>query len=791
VIAIDELSMDGLETGARLGADGAVHALGVTIRPVSASQTGGPATLPAATNAPVPVVVQPSEDVAKLVADARRPLPVITLDKLDVNVRRATVRNEAEPSAEPLEVRDLRLHNLSRIEMGGPQADARPPVRLELTGKIAPVVGQIALNATMTPLAAEPAGTITLNVSGIRGSGITELLPKLAEKIDGTGLTDGQFHTQLQLRAKLDKRGPRDIDLSRPFTLDVAVNDIAFTQGDTKYVGLESIRADQVRVVPASGSVLAKTLEIVKPQAYAVREADGIHALGLIIKTPPPATSPTTEPTIAPQPPAPEAPVAQAQPSSTDGEKRIDLLTISGLDVRVEDRSVEPQVIVPLNNLDVEARGLTTLALVEPRPIRFTALVNSGKVPLKVHQKGAGIIGAVGDLATMIGGKKEEQPPPTTRPMEDRELFSQVAAAGQLSIYPKPRGYVKTSISGVELSAFEGVAKTVGVELTEGVFDGNVDVRFRDDGAIATKSKFVMTDLTLNEGPNGFISRHIALPGPLDAVIKTVRDADGSITLAPNVDLKEGQLSGAQMAGEAGKAISSIIASAFASAPQKLVGGVSDAIGITSLLGGDKKPDEPQPVVIQFVPGGVDLDPAARKQLDDLLEQARKDENMQLTIRHELGGGDVAVAQQRGNPSRDDSLAMATELRSRKLVLAQERAQLAGQARAQLASIGVDQSAAVLTRLRSLDQQIGGIELSLDQLYDLLKPGAERQAARRTRAAGIEIGRVRAEAVRKLLSPPDLKQASERVKTAGVQFDPADGNLGGRIVVTPVTKKKS
>jgi len=37
---------------------------------------------------------------------------------------------------------------------------------------------------------------------------------------------------------------------------------------------------------------------------------------------------------------------------------------------------------------------------------------------------------------------------------------------------------------------------------------------------------------------------------------------------------------------------------------------------------------------------------------------------------------------------------------------------------------------------------------SLDQLYDLLRPGAETQADRRTRAASLEIGRQRLAAVR-------------------------------------------
>jgi hypothetical protein len=160
-----------------------------------------------------------------------------------------------------------------------------------------------------------------------------------------------------------------------------------------------------------------------------------------------------------------------------------------------------------------------------------------------------------------------------------------------------------------------------------------------------------------------------------------------------------------------------------------------------------------------------------------------------LTIRHELGGGDVVIAYARANPPAADVAAMAQQLRQRKFALAAERAQLAGQARAQLASLPPPQAQQSLARLRAIDIESAEVERALDQLYDLMRPGADRQATRRTRAAALQMGTERLDAVATMLRPADLPNAKDRVKTVGAQFSPSEADTGGTIVITPIVKK--
>ena len=67
-----------------------------------------------------------------------------------------------------------------------------------------------------------------------------------------------------------------------------------------------------------------------------------------------------------------------------------------------------------MNALELEVRDLSNLALYEDRPIRFNMTAGAGKVPL-------------------AEGKQ-------------RELFSEVAAAGTLSFYPAPHGWARSSV---------------------------------------------------------------------------------------------------------------------------------------------------------------------------------------------------------------------------------------------------------------------------------------------------------------------------------------------------------
>jgi hypothetical protein len=693
------------------------------------------------------------------------------------------------------------LRNVDPVSLGGPKADTQPPVKIELTTAIDPLTSDVKLLAEAAPFANEPAAKLDLTASGITGRAVTDLFPDLAPKIDGSHLTDGRFRTQVQAHAKYDRRGPRDFDISRGIQLDVEVNGLSLSDGEKGPVlaGVESLQCDALRIEPRTGLVHAKVLEINKPTATASRDAAGVHLLGLVIKPPAASTTQPAAETPAPKKdePTPESPVvvAATQPSGTPkSEIRVDRLLITGVDARFEDTTTEPPLVVPLNNLDVEVRGFTTLALSEPRPIRFSAVVGADKVPLRKHVKGAGVAGAVGDVAGLIGGKKREELTNVTE-TEQRELFSQITSAGNLTLYPAPSGYVKSSVSGLELGALAGPASQAGVNLSGGVFDSTVEAYFRDDGSLDTRSRFVFTDLAVSEPPNGPIVRNLALPAPLDVVIGALQDTDGSITVPLNVPIEKGKVNKGAVIGSATGALGSIVATAIASAPVKAVEDVGNLVGLGSILGGNKPKAEIEPVALEFGTGDVTLGPAEQQRIAGLVEMMRKDDTVELTGRHELGNGDLDVARGRANPSPGDALALARAVQSRKQQLIASRAELATRARVELASLPDGQVTNTLDELRALDRQIAAADDGTDTLFDLLRPGAERQADRRARAAALQVAQQRLATVRDALvraaKAANVPLATERVRMTNAQFNPStDVPAGGRVVVTVVRKKR-
>jgi hypothetical protein len=754
-IAIDEVVLNALETDVHLEKGGAARLLGVAL--AAAAPSAAPATRPTAPTT-IPTGDASSADVATLVAASRQPPPLFTLDKLDLNVKRLSLHNDAMPGAAPLTLSGIVVKNAGRIEVGGEDAANRPPVVVQVSGAIDPIVGRFNVAIKSVPLAPESSLSIDIAASGIRGDGLTKLAPPLKGMIDGAGMTDGQFKTHLEMTGKFARRGPAEFDLSKPFDLEATLSGTEFRSAPDSPVlaGLESLHAEAVHVDPQSGGVRIKSLELTKPIGNAWRDREGVHALGWTFKIPNPATQPaTTQPVLVEASPPPAANV------SPPAEMRIDKLLISGLDLRIEDRAVEPPMVVPLNGLDVEVRNLSNLALYQDRPIRFSALVTSGKAPLASVKKGA-----------------------TQHDFDERELFSQITASGSLSLYPQYRGYAKVAVSGFEMVSLRGLARESQVTMGKGIFDGTFDFRFPGNGNIDTRSRLVVTDLQLSEPPGGPLQKIFKLSAPLDVAIKALQDPDDSITVPIAVQVKNGQISGILPA--AAGAFGAVVATAIASAPIKL------AAPVTDLLPFAKKGEPPlAPVELPFAPGAAGLSDAERHSLDQLIALLQKDKNVTLQLRHELGGGDVSRAEARANPDLQECQYLAYQLHARKLALLTERAQLAGQVRGVIAS-GLPGSAsqAAIAQLRAVDRELAETEDALDKVYELMRPGAQRQASRRTRAASIELAQDRLDLVKAYLSA-GIPNITDRINAANATFtQPDSADQPGKIIITIIAKKQ-
>jgi hypothetical protein len=452
-------------------------------------------------------------------------------------------------------------------------------------------------------------------------------------------------------------------------------------------------------------------------------------------------------------------PVDQVAPAPLKGEVRIDKLLIDGLDFRVEDNAVTPPMVIPLNGLDVEVRNISSRSPYEDKPIRFSAIVNADKV--KLHKRGS-------------------------QEFENRDLFSQITANGEVSLYPKLHGWAKTSVSGLDLASLQGPAKELGENLTNGVYDSTVDLRFDPTGAVAITPKFTLTDLSLSEPPNGLIYRTLHLPAPLDVAIGAVQGADGSIVIAPppiKIQMDQKQLPIAQIGGAAGEAVARVILTAITAAPLKAANDVGGLIG----LSGGAKPSEEPPTTIPFAPGSIAVGPNQFSDLVPLLKKLHKDDSLTVTIRHELGDGDITIASVRANPTPEQCRNLESQLRSRKAELLQLRASAAGQARAQLVSLGAKAAQPALDHLRAIDRELAGNEESLDQVGELLKPGAARLSERRTRTAALQLATDRMSAIQSVIIAQGI--SADRVKTVTAKFDPQAGLDGGEIMITAVERK--
>ena len=194
---------------------------------------------------------------------------------------------------------------------------------------------------------------------------------------------------------------------------------------------------------------------------------------------------------------------------------------------------------------------------------------------------------------------------------------------------------------------------------------------------------------------------------------------------------------------------------------------------------------------VAFAAGAAEVD-RLDTELAPLLQRLRRDGKLEVTLKHELGGGDVARAAGRASPPIDEAELLAQRLRERKADLLEARRMLAGQSRVAVSTApGSEAARRSIDELRAVDRDIAATEDALDSLYDLLRPGADRQAGRRTRAASLELADARLEVVKDAIESSDVPNVRSRVRVLGARFTEvgAGDTSGGRVVCSVLEKK--
>jgi hypothetical protein len=855
-VAINEISTSGAEASARKSADGVMHVAGIALgkppetpatRPVitaatapatapavsvrsTTAQVSAPPAAPGATAAPVSAAVAaaPAAASGAMVLE-KQSYPLISIKKLDLNLRRFTFADETHAGAAPVVVSKLCLATNRPFEALGDDPSSHAPIELNLTFQVDDVVDRVLLTAQVTPFASQPTLNMDLAATGIRGDGLLALFPELKPKIDGSLLTDGQFHLHVDAQMKIDRLTPVDFSFERGATCDFLMKGLQFQakRGGQVLAGIDEIRSEGVEVRPDKGALIVRTLEVNKITGRGELEKDGLHVLGVVLReeeTAPAATnaagpaqarptvpavarsneSPTKPPPVAsPAPAAPPSPTATpaAPAAAGGGEIRMGKVVVSGIDFRFEDHTVSPAMIIPLNQLDLDARDLSSRALVENRKTRFSLLIGADKVPLpRRTQQGAGAM--LKDAGALLTGQKVD----TAVVMEQRALFSQIQVDGVLSFYPKTNGWVKTSLSSVDLAAFKSKAKQAGVSLNNGVFDMSIDARMPGDGTMSTQSHFTFTDLEYQEPPDGPVMRFLHPPPPIDTIdllLTFLRDQDGSIDVPLDVPVKmkpgEVMPPTGTFVSEAVKAFTVILVKAAAAAPLKAASVATDVVGALVPIpipgvAADKTPKKQGPIVLTFAQGDTGLSPAAPGQLAELIAQL-KEPNVEVTLRHELGGGDIYRARALANPSPEDRDVLIDRLVNRKQRLQRQRAEWIARARGDLASRLPADAKVALDRLHAVERDLAAAEDALDHLYELKRPDSDSDANRatRTRHAALQVAQARLETLRAALNAQPNPGLDSRIHLTRPQYPSAvpAGNQGGKVEITITVKKKN
>jgi hypothetical protein len=769
-IAIDEIALEGLEAETRRTPDGAIAALGMLVRPAPASPAAPPAVPPAPpVDAAVPAPSAPQTPAA-MAARLSQTRPLVSLAKLDINLKRLSFVDESREGAAPLAA-SVRVYNMEPIELLGEDPEGRAPARIQVDAAAPPILDSFACLLELIPFAGRPVFRATIGGKGLHGEGLTAVGPELKALLDGAELTDGRFKAKVEGLLRVQRHGPLDFNLSNGFGFEIVATgmELKIVDDGPVLAGLDELHIDATKIEPATGGVHVKAIELTKPKGLVTKENDGLHVLGFVVKLPPKAQpasesgappqvpAPTAEPS-APNPPAQVGPeLAAASPASPAAEIRIDKFAVSGIDFTYRDNDSKPPALVPLTGLDVEVQNLTSRILTEPEAVRFSAVVKAGKVPLSK-------------------GSKENA--------EQRELFEEVTASGRVALVPTISGWVKLGVSALALTGFKGPAAAAGVTIEDGVFDSHVDIRFHDDGSLEVQPAFTVTDLGLSETANGPIYSALKLPAPVDTVLFVVRDEEGAIKMRPNFRMENvSTVSAGEIASVAAATIGGLIVDAIKASPFRIVNGV------VSLAAGETEKKEATEIVLEFAPGDPTPPPSSGEKIASVLERIQSGENLTITIGHELGGGDIARALIRANPPGEDCRDLITQLRRKRTELLDRRAAAATEARAAYSAGLWNEIPDRSNRLRALDRELGLTEVALDQLYDFLRIGADRQAVRRGRETSLAIARARLAAVKWMFAESGLPGVDETVRALRPSVNEATGDAGGTVTIRVAVKK--
>ncbi len=776
--AIDEVRLSGLEIDTRRAADGSLRLLGIAL--------GGPSPAdservePAPEEAPDLAQVQdrqstnsePAEQAPVPSNDPSQPskVPTVSIGVLDVGIAHLRFLDESASGAQPFDG-SLRLSFEQPTTLIAPEAADLPPLEFHIDGFATPLMQTLAAKIVVSPFAQEPGLGVEFEASGLRGLGITEVLPELEEFLDGSEVEGGRFEAAFQGHLNLRRRSPVDFDLSTGFGLEFDIDRLSYVpqEGAPELLALKHLNASVKSIRPRSGTVHVERIELVEPKMHIVKSEEGIHLLGLILKLP---TAENSEDSVVaedkaladtPQEAAPQAIHGDTLAALEEGpaQFRLDQFLISGADLSFVDHSVKPAMHLPVTDLELELKRFSTRTLTNPEPFRFRVALYGGDVQLPKRQVSGSLLGGIiGSVGSLLDSEDD-------KPMEARPVFDEILLRGNMSLGPQPNGWTQLRVRALELPTFAGPALESGIDIGDGLLNETAMLHFDGEGGVRISSQTNISYLSLSEPADGPISSYLKLPAPIDTVLFVLRDEKGDQNIPLNIAIDEGGVSAGAILAAVGQTLGLIIGDAIASSPMKIIGGVLDLAGL------DEEPLElngDEIVRLAFQPGDVQAPRSMRADLAPLLVLLRSDPSLYLVVTHELSERDLACCDVLANPPAKECLGLAERLRGKRVQLLARRAEQAAAVRGAYAMGDLPAADQNRAHLRQLDLELGATESALDRVYELTRPGAERGRARRARDAALELAGRRMEAVTRELLKAAISGIGTRVDARRPRF---------------------
>ncbi len=759
---IEALTLKGTRLAIHRTEDGSIEALGFRIAPSEPAADSEP-DVSSEPSPPPEVATTPKTDGSETgsTQPAAGPrgetaVPSIRIGQLNLEIE--SLRYTDATLAEPIVV-STRIFNDSPWRVLEPNAEDITPIALRLEAAIDPFIETIALDLSVAPFAASPELRAELKSAGWSGSALTRVMPSLAAQYDAQDLDGASLSAKLWTAFELKRRSPLEVDLKRAFSLEGRLDDLVLRDAAGEpLAGVHAVDFSEVKLDLTRRRLRIGQLEVDTPIARVTRGSDRLHVAGFQILNPAttdskespsdepasadaPTASDTTAPSDTPSPSEPPVVAGPAVATPPAFEITVGEFRVNGLDVRYVDETYPTPWVVPLDNLDLEVRNFAPGAS-NPRPTDIT-----------VRMRGAAFDKPV----------EGSEPKPTA-------VFSDLSVDARLTLGTVTAGRVRASLSGLDLVFFQQPAAAGGVTIDEGVVDVELDVKLRETGGVQNDGQIVLTDLAVQEGPDGPIRKYLGLPTPLQVAVFVVRDDDGSITLPAGLDIPGGgaPIPLSEITRAASKAIGSVIADAIASSPFRVTGSVASLVG----LGNDTPAVLGDPIKVPFVAGAV-LPQIDDAELKILLGEITDDVTVKVQLIHSIGHADIEVARLRANPPSDECIAFTERLRRRQRALLADRPTLVTAATDAVVA-GLDRRAKIArTALREHDAELGTVTRAIDRWVTLATETSEHRTARRTRAAALQIAARRLELTAQRLTAAGVPEDRIKIRRPGYD-DPID-----------------